>query len=181
MSRIIKNYYFYIFCLLLSQKLQFVILGAMTKDDCLRQLLEKIITVLIKTLLTMLEQHPLAYVPFIQASLEFSFYYGFTPEGSRFMFPEALIRSLNLMKIILTCTEYRKYRPNEITADSKYENLILAHQIKTEFFTDAILDTVIRKLASEYFLLSQEDLSCWQTNPESFSTYSFIHFYFYFI
>lgn len=141
---------------------------AMTKDDCLRQLLEKIITVLIKTLLTMLEQHPLAYVPFIQASLEFSFYYGFTPEGSRFMFPEALIRSLNLMKIILTCTEYRKYRPNEITADSKYENLILAHQIKTEFFTDAILDTVIRKLASEYFLLSQEDLSCWQTNPESF-------------
>lgn len=52
-------------------------------------------------------------------------------------------------------------------SDSKPESLE-AHKIKTAFFTHPTLTEIGRRLVSHYFLLTEEELTMWEEDPESF-------------
>lgn len=54
--------------------------------------------------------------------------------------------------------------------DSKPESLE-AHKIKTAFFTHPTLTEIGRRLVSHYFLLTEEELTMWEEDPESFGAY----------
>ena len=43
-----------------------------------------------------------------------------------------------------------------------------ACKIKTDFFTFSTLSEICQRLVSQYFLLSSEDLSTWDSDPEEF-------------
>lgn len=51
--------------------------------------------------------------------------------------------------------------------DSKPESLE-AHRIKMAFFTYSTLTEIGRRLVSHYFLLTEEELTMWEEDPESF-------------
>lgn len=53
--------------------------------------------------------------------------------------------------------------------DSKPESLE-AHKIKTAFFTYSTLTEIGRRLVSHYFLLTEEELTMWEEDPESFGS-----------
>lgn len=78
-------------------------------DRC-KELVEKHAITLIKVMFSMLEIHPLSYVDFIEITLQYSFYYCFTEEGSKLLFESILIRWLNLMETLLICREYNADR-----------------------------------------------------------------------
>lgn len=46
-----------------------------------------------------------------------------------------------------------------------------AHEIKTTFFNTETLNAMCRKLITHYFLLTQQDLQLWDSDPESFGKY----------
>lgn len=53
-------------------------------------------------------------------------------------------------------------------SDSSPETLE-AHKIKTAFFTYPTLMEICRRLVTHYFLLTNEELTMWEEDPESFS------------
>lgn len=53
--------------------------------------------------------------------------------------------------------------------DSKPESLE-AHNIKMAFFTYSTLTEIGRRLVSHYFLLTEEELTMWEEDPESFGS-----------
>lgn len=53
--------------------------------------------------------------------------------------------------------------------DSKPESLE-AHKIKMAFFTYSTLTEIGRRLVSHYFLLTEEELTMWEEDPESFGS-----------
>lgn len=55
--------------------------------------------------------------------------------------------------------------------DSKPESLE-AHKIKTAFFTHPTLTEIGRRLVSHYFHLTEEELTMWEEDPESFGNYT---------
>lgn len=55
-------------------------------------------------------------------------------------------------------------------SDSKPESLE-AYKIKTAFFTHQTLTEIGRRLVSKYFLLTEEELSMWEEDPESFGMF----------
>lgn len=55
--------------------------------------------------------------------------------------------------------------------DSKPESLE-AHKIKMAFFTYSTLTEIGRRLVSHYFLLTEEELTMWEEDPESFGSSS---------
>lgn len=63
---------------------------------------------------------------------------------------------------------------NYFAADSSPETLE-AHKIKALFFTFPTLMEICRRLVTQYFLLTEEELTMWEEDPEGFSKkfYSF--------
>lgn len=57
---------------------------------------------------------------------------------------------------------------NFIFLDSSPET-IEAHKIKMAFFTYPTLTEICRRLVSHYFLLTEEELTMWEEDPEGFS------------
>lgn len=53
-------------------------------------------------------------------------------------------------------------------ADSSPETLE-AHKIKSSFFTYPTLTEICRRLVTHYFLLTDEELTMWEEDPEGFS------------
>lgn len=60
------------------------------------------------------------------------------------------------------------FHVNYFTADSSPETLE-AHKIKVSFFTYPTLTEICRRLVSQYFLLTEEELTMWEEDPEGFS------------
>ncbi|XP_037114580.1 importin-11 [Syngnathus acus] len=142
--------------------------------DCCRQIdtgstcrekLEKTIILYTKVLLDFLECHPCAFIPLIQCSLEFAVSYVFTPVGEGVTFERFIVQCMNLIKMIV---KNDAYKPAKNIEDSKPESLE-AHKIKTAFFTHPTLTEIGRRLVSHYFLLTEEELTMWEEDPESFA------------
>lgn len=62
-----------------------------------------------------------------------------------------------------------------IFLDSSPETLE-AHKIKMAFFTYPTLTEICRRLVSHYFLLTEEELTMWEEDPEGFSKNQFFSF-----
>uniref|UniRef100_A0A8C6PNF4 Importin-11 n=1 Tax=Nothobranchius furzeri TaxID=105023 RepID=A0A8C6PNF4_NOTFU len=130
-----------------------------------REKLEKTIILYTKVLLDFLEYHPYAFIPLIQRSLEFAVSYVFTPAGEGVTFERFIVQCMNLIKMIV---KNDAYKPAKNIDDSKPESLE-AHKIKTAFFTHPTLTEIGRRLVSHYFLLTEEELTMWEEDPESFA------------
>lgn len=52
---------------------------------------------------------------------------------------------------------------------TKEPETLRAHQIKMNFFQLNTLTEMCRKLISHYFILTQDDLNMWESEPETFA------------
>uniref|UniRef100_A0A673H6J0 Importin-11 n=1 Tax=Sinocyclocheilus rhinocerous TaxID=307959 RepID=A0A673H6J0_9TELE len=136
-----------------------------------REKLEKTIILFTKVLLDFLEYHPCPFIPLIQCSLEFAVSYVFTEAGEGVVFERFIVQCMNLIKMIV---KNDAYKPAKNIEDSKPESLE-AHKIKTAFFTHQTLTEIGRRLTliypniDKYFLLTEEELTMWEEDPESFA------------
>ncbi|KAJ8380788.1 hypothetical protein SKAU_G00015660 [Synaphobranchus kaupii] len=141
--------------------------------DCCRQVgpgsvcrekLEKTIILYTKVLLDFLEYHPFPFIPLIQRSLEFAVCYVFTEAGEGVAFERFIVQCMNLIKKIVKNDAYKPAK----NIEGKPESLE-AHKIKTAFFTHPTLTEIGRRLVSHYFLLTEEELTMWEEDAESFA------------
>uniref|UniRef100_A0A8D1G664 Importin-11 n=2 Tax=Sus scrofa TaxID=9823 RepID=A0A8D1G664_PIG len=116
-------------------------------------------------LLDFLDQHPFSFTPLIQRSLEFSVSYVFTEVGEGVTFERFIVQCMNLIKMIV---KNYAYKPSKNFEDSSPETLE-AHKIKMAFFTYPTLTEICRRLVSHYFLLTEEELTMWEEDPEGFT------------
>uniref|UniRef100_A0A452HCM0 Importin-11 n=1 Tax=Gopherus agassizii TaxID=38772 RepID=A0A452HCM0_9SAUR len=116
-------------------------------------------------LLDFLDQHPFSFTPLIQRSLEFAVSYVFTEAGEGVAFERFIVQCMNLIKMIV---KNYAYKPSKHFEDSSPETLE-AHKIKTSFFTYPTLMEICRRLVSHYFLLTEEELTMWEEDPEGFT------------
>lgn len=126
---------------------------------------EKFIIHLSKVLLSVLDSHPISFIDFIEPTLELIFYYLFTDEGINFVFERFVIQCFNLMKNILLCVEYKSAKSDM----SKYPDTMRAQKIKQAFFQPDRVSDMCRKLIGHYFILTQDELDMWDSDPEEFS------------
>ncbi|XP_012519960.1 PREDICTED: importin-11 [Propithecus coquereli] len=117
-------------------------------------------------LLDFLDQHPFSFTPLIQRSLEFSVSYVFTEIGEGVTFERFIVQCMNLIKMIV---KNYAYKPSKNFEDSSPETLE-AHKIKMAFFTYPTLTEICRRLVSHYFLLTEEELTMWEEDPEGFNS-----------
>ncbi|XP_010635522.1 importin-11 isoform X1 [Fukomys damarensis] len=134
-------------------------------DNVCRDRLEKTIILFTKVLLDFLDQHPFSFTPLIQRSLEFSVSYVFTEVGEGVTFERFIVQCMNLIKMIV---KNYAYKPSKNFEDSSPETLE-AHKIKMSFFTYPTLMEICRRLVSHYFLLTEEELTMWEEDPEGFT------------
>ncbi|KAK3505864.1 hypothetical protein QTP70_019276 [Hemibagrus guttatus] len=139
--------------------------GHVGEAHACREKLEKIIILYTKVFLDFLETHPHSFIPLIQRSLEFSVSFVFTELGDGLVFERFIVQCMNLIKMII---KNDAYRPAKNIEDSKMESLE-AHRIKSSFFTHSALTEICKILVSKYFLLTQEELTMWEEDPESFA------------
>ncbi|TFK15706.1 cAMP-specific 3',5'-cyclic phosphodiesterase 4D-like [Platysternon megacephalum] len=135
-----------------------------TENVC-RDRLEKTIILFTKVLLDFLDQHPFSFTSLIQRSLEFAVSYVFTEAGEGVAFERFIVQCMNLIKMIV---KNYAYKPSKRFEDSSPETLE-AHKIKTSFFTYPTLMEICRRLVSHYFLLTEEELTMWEEDPEGFT------------
>ncbi|XP_012268880.2 importin-11 [Athalia rosae] len=126
---------------------------------------DKFIIHLTKVLLGVLEMHPFCFVELVPTSLEFSVFYCFTEAGQELAFERFIIQSLNLMKGILLCSDYR---PAKIIEETKNPLTLRAYQLRQEFFTAETLTEICSRLVTHYFVLTPADLEQWDADPENF-------------
>ncbi|GFN82406.1 importin-11 [Plakobranchus ocellatus] len=124
---------------------------------------ERTISTITKVLLDLLEMHPVSYVHFIKITLTFVVQYNFTTKG--LLFERFIVNSFNLMKQILFSDVYK---PRKNTDEDTYPVTLEANKIISEFFTFDTLAEICRRLVSQYFLLTIDDLSTWDADPEEF-------------
>ncbi|XP_066231774.1 importin-11 isoform X1 [Saccopteryx leptura] len=134
-------------------------------DNVCRDRLEKTIILFTKVVLDFLDQHPFSFTPLIQRSLEFSVSYVFTEVGEGVTFERFIVQCMNLIKMIV---KNYAYKPSKNFEDSSPETLE-AHKIKMAFFTYPTLTEICRRLVSHYFLLTEEELTMWEEDPEGFT------------
>uniref|UniRef100_A0A5F8GIC7 Importin-11 n=1 Tax=Monodelphis domestica TaxID=13616 RepID=A0A5F8GIC7_MONDO len=134
-------------------------------DNVCRDRLEKTIILYTKVLLDFLDQHPFSFTPLIQRSLEFAVSYVFTEVGEGITFERFIVQCMNLIKMIV---KNYAYKPSKNVEDSSPETLE-AHKIKMSFFTYPTLTEICRRLVTHYFLLTEEELTMWEEDPEGFT------------
>ncbi|NXD07011.1 IPO11 protein, partial [Nothocercus nigrocapillus] len=134
-------------------------------ENACRDRLEKTIILFTKVLLDFLDQHPFSFTPLIQRSLEFAVSYVFTEAGEGVVFERFIVQCMNLIKMIV---KNYAYKPSKNIEDSSPETLE-AHKIKTAFFTYPTLMEICRRLVAHYFLLTEEELTMWEEDPEGFT------------
>ncbi|KAL3866114.1 hypothetical protein ACJMK2_043446 [Sinanodonta woodiana] len=126
---------------------------------------EKLIVLMTKVLLDILELQPQTYIQFIQNTLEFVVTYNFTQTG--LSFERFTVNCFNLLKNILHCDMYRPTK-GDSPGDGTETSRMSAYKIKADFFTFDMLSEICRRLVLQYFLLTSDDLSIWDTDPEQF-------------
>uniref|UniRef100_A0A8B9BN66 Importin-11 n=1 Tax=Anser brachyrhynchus TaxID=132585 RepID=A0A8B9BN66_9AVES len=134
-------------------------------ENVCRDRLEKTIILFTKVLLDFLDQHPFSFTSLIQRSLEFAVSYVFTEAGEGVVFERFIVQCMNLIKMIV---KNYAYKPSKYIEDSSPETLE-AHKIKTAFFTYPTLMEICRRLVTHYFLLTEEELTMWEEDPEGFT------------
>ncbi|KAM8793622.1 importin-11-like [Eudromia elegans] len=134
-------------------------------ENVCRDRLEKTIILFTKVLLDFLDQHPFSFTPLIQRSLEFAVSYVFTEAGEGVVFERFIVQCMNLIKMII---KNYAYKPSKNIKDSSPETLE-AHKIKTAFFTYPTLMEICKRLVTHYFLLTEEELTMWEEDPEGFT------------
>uniref|UniRef100_A0A8D0KZC3 Importin-11 n=1 Tax=Strix occidentalis caurina TaxID=311401 RepID=A0A8D0KZC3_STROC len=134
-------------------------------ENVCRDRLEKTIILFTKVLLDFVDQHPFSFTPLIQRSLEFAVSYVFTEAGEGVVFERFIVQCLNLIKMIV---KNYAYKPSKNIEDSSPE-ILEAHKIKTAFFTYPTLMEICRRLVTRYFLLTEEELTMWEEDPEGFT------------
>ncbi|XP_054842546.1 importin-11 isoform X1 [Eublepharis macularius] len=134
-------------------------------DNVCRDRLEKIIILFTKVLLDFLDQHPFSFTSLIQRSLEFAVSYVFTEAGEGVVFERFIVQCMNLIKMIV---KNYAYKPSKNVEDSSPETLE-AHKIKASFFTYPTLTEICKRLVTHYFLLTEEELTMWEEDPEGFT------------
>lgn len=127
--------------------------------------LEKTIILFTKVLLDFLDYHPFSFISLIRRSLDFAVSYTFTSAGEGAVFERFIVQCMNLIKMIV---KNDAYKPAKNTEASKPETLE-AHKIKISFFNHSTLTEICRRLVSHYFLLTPEELSMWEEDPEGFA------------
>nr|XP_033786299.1 importin-11 isoform X1 [Geotrypetes seraphini] len=130
-----------------------------------RERLEKVIILFTKVLLDFLGQHPFSFIPLIQRSLEVAVSYVFTETGEGIIFERFIVQCMNLIKMIV---KNDAYKPSKNIEDSRPETLE-AHKIKTAFFTCTTLMEICKRLVTHYFVLTEEELTMWEEDPEGFT------------
>ncbi|XP_069137987.1 importin-11-like [Argopecten irradians] len=126
---------------------------------------EKMIILLTKVLLDLLEFHPASYTQLIRPTLEFAVSYNFSENEKGLLFERFTVNTFNLIKGILQNEMYRPLKNEEEPQEPVRQE---ACKVKAEFFTYDTLSEICRRLVSQYFLLSGEDLSTWDSDPEEF-------------
>uniref|UniRef100_A0A8B9FSY9 Importin-11 n=1 Tax=Amazona collaria TaxID=241587 RepID=A0A8B9FSY9_9PSIT len=134
-------------------------------ENLCRDRVEKTIILFTKVLLDFLDQHPFSFTSLIQRSLEFAVSYVFTEAGEGIVFEQFIVQCMNLIKMIV---KNYAYKPSKNIEDSSPETLE-AHKIKTAFFTYPTLMEICRRLVTHYFLLTKEELTMWEEDPEGFT------------
>ncbi|KAM9329201.1 importin-11 [Gastrophryne carolinensis] len=134
-------------------------------DHACRERMEKTIILFTKVLLDFLDQHPFSFIPLIQKALEFAVSYVFTEAGDGIVFERFIVHCMRLIKMIV---RNDSYKPSKNFEESKPET-INAHQIKMTFFTFPTLTEICRRLVTHYFVLSEEERTMWEEDPESFA------------
>ncbi|XP_035704828.1 importin-11 isoform X2 [Folsomia candida] len=148
----------------------------LTRQDS-SNLLEKHVVCMCKVVADVLEVHPLSFVPFLHAGLEFAAYFGFSEEGRSVVFERVAIHALNLMKGIILCAEFRAPRAIEggrrgsfsIATPDTDPRTFEAADIKDQFFTNESLSVLVRVLVTRYLPLSQTEIESWAEDPEEFA------------
>uniref|UniRef100_A0A8D0MMQ3 Importin-11 n=1 Tax=Sus scrofa TaxID=9823 RepID=A0A8D0MMQ3_PIG len=150
---------------MVSERSDLLFCRSIGTDNVCRERLEKTIILFTKVLLDFLDQHPFSFTPLIQRSLEFSVSYVFTEVGEGVTFERFIVQCMNLIKMIV---KNYAYKPSKNFEDSSPETLE-AHKIKMAFFTYPTLTEICRRLVSHYFLLTEEELTMWEEDPEGFT------------
>lgn len=126
---------------------------------------EKIIVLMTKVLLDLIDVHPVTFIPLIQPTLELIVMYNFSQTDRGLLFERFTINCFNLMKSVLLCDMYKPLRnSSDLTEPLRLE----ACKIKKDFFTYSALSDICIKLVSQYLLMSSEDLAMWDADPEEF-------------
>ena len=152
---------------LCSQIKIFLMFRKQHEGDALKAPAEKFTNLLTKSLMELLENYPFCFLKYIREVLETVTTYAFTDDTSNIMYERFTVQCLNLIKCFLDCPEYHT---NKIVESTKSEEALLAHQIKSEVFTDSVLKQICHKLITKYFILSRDDLEIWESDPEGFCT-----------
>ncbi|NXF07300.1 IPO11 protein, partial [Smithornis capensis] len=134
-------------------------------ESICRDRLEKTIILFTKVLLDFLDEHPFSFTALIQRSLEFSVSYVFTEAGEGVVFEQFIVQCMNLIKMIVKNYAYKPSKNIEASSPETLE----AHKIKTAFFTYPTLTEICRRLVTHYFLLTKEELTMWEEDPENFT------------
>ena len=132
----------------------------------LKELLEKYTVLHPKIWSDLLENHPFAFIQHINTALTFVCSLCFTCQGDGLLFQRFTIFSLNLLKGVLLCMEYRPAKNIEDTRDPV---TLQAHAIKAEFFRVETISEICRRLVTSYLPLSGEDLMLWDEDPEGYA------------
>ncbi|XP_062597784.1 importin-11-like [Saccostrea cucullata] len=125
---------------------------------------QKMILMITKILLDLLDNHPISFIQLIRPTLEFVVTYNFSMSEKGLLFERFTVNCFNLMKGILSSDVYRPMKSPEQTDAVK----MAAYKIKMDFFHYGTLHEICRRLISQYFLLTSEDLSHWDADPEGF-------------
>lgn len=134
-------------------------------QSLLREPFEKYLVLHLKILTDLLECHPFSFLHTMKPALELICSLCFSQESASLLFQRFTIFSLNIIKQVLLCMEYRT--PKDLD-DVKDPRILEGSNMKREFFTDTTVIEICGRLVSDYLPLSREELELWDSDPEEY-------------
>ena len=131
----------------------------------LREPFEKYLVLHLKILTDLLEGHPFSFLHTMKPALELICSLCFSQESAGLLFQRFTIFSLNIIKQVLLCMEYRT--PKDLD-DVKDPRILEGSNMKREFFTDTTVIEICGRLVSDYLPLSRDELELWDSDPEEY-------------
>ena len=134
-------------------------------QSLLREPFEKYLVLHLKILTDLLECHPFSFLHTMKPTLELICSLCFSQESAGLLFQRFTIFSLNIIKQVLLCMEYRS--PKDLD-DVRDPRILEGSNMKREFFTDTTVIEICGRLVSDYLPLSREELELWDSDPEEY-------------
>ena len=135
------------------------------QSSLLQEPFEKYLVLHLKILTDLLECHPFSFLHTMKPALELICSLCFSQESAGLLFQRFTIYSLNIIKQVLLCMEYRT--PKDLD-DVKDPRILEGSNMKREFFTDSTVIEICGRLVSDYLPLSREELELWDSDPEEY-------------